>query len=60
MYFYVNHILKENIDGVYVTEFKLAYICNKTHPPHKNGQVVLWSKSYVVVKGRVGTTGVGG
>ena len=28
--------LKDNIDGFRVPKFKLSYICDTTHPSHKN------------------------
>ena len=35
MYFMSNIFLKDKIDGVHVTLFQLACICNTTHPSHK-------------------------
>ena len=35
MYFMPTIFLKDNINGVRVPQFQLAYICNTTHPSHK-------------------------
>ena len=35
IYFMYTRFLKENIDGVRVPQFKLAYICDTTHPSNK-------------------------
>ena len=35
MYFMSTRLLRYNIDGVRVTQFKLAYICDTTNPSHK-------------------------
>ena len=36
MYFMSTKFLKDKINGVHVTQFQLAYICNTTHPSHKH------------------------
>ena len=36
MYFMSTRFLKKNINGVRVPKFQFSYICNTTHPSHKN------------------------
>ena len=36
MYFMANIFLKDNINGVCVPQFQLAYIFDTTHPSHKH------------------------
>ena len=35
MYFMPTNLLEEKINGVHVPQFKIPYIINTTHPPHK-------------------------
>ena len=60
MYFMSNRFLKDNINGVYVTQFQLPYIRDTTHPSHKIWLSFFVKTLYIVVKSRVGTIGVGG
>ena len=36
MYYMSSIFLKDNINGVYVPQFQIAYIHDTTHPSHKN------------------------
>ena len=48
MIYMSNRFLKDNINGVRVPKFQLAYISKKTNPLYfKNGEFVSWCVLYV-------------
>ena len=56
----LRRFLKDDIDGVRVTIFKLAYIHDTTHNSHKTFGKFFHDVQYAVEKPTVGTSTVGG
>ena len=47
MYLISTRFLKDKIDGVSVPKFQLDYICNRTHPLHKNSVKLCCEVNYM-------------